>query len=97
MLIAKKSAAIANLSGDIFVIGGRGYNRAALSSVESYNEISNRWTSLAPMNKNRTGASAAIVNGELYVVGGWNGKRKQSTIERYDRHANKWSIVSSAK
>lgn len=64
-----------------------------LSSVESYNTIRNEWTTLAPMIEKRGEARAAVVNGELFVVGGWNGFNYLSTIERYVRLANEWSIV----
>lgn len=97
MSVARSHAAIANVSGKVFVMGGRESYQAQFSSVESYDPTTNEWTTLAPMIKRRSGARAAVINGELYVLGGWNLTESLSSIEQYDPQANTWSIVSSSQ
>lgn len=96
MSAERSHAAIANVSGKIFVMGGKITNEALSSLVESYDPIKNEWTTLAPMIEKRAGARAAVIRGNLYVLGGYNGSCCLSTIEHYNQQSNKWTIVSSS-
>lgn len=84
-------AAAANLSGIIFVMGGRdatNWHR----SVEYYLPHSNKWVFAAPMQEERTAAMAGVVDGFLYVLGGTH-RKASSSIERYDPKEDKWTMV----
>lgn len=95
MSTARLYAAIANLSETIFVMGGRCSSGpgGCLSSVEYYDPATNAWKTVAPMISKRAGARAGVVNGHLYIVGGFDGSNYLSTIERYDQHKNEWIMV----
>lgn len=95
MYVGRELAAIANLSGRIFMMGGRNENKTYLSSVEYFDPMTNEWTSVAPMIKRRSAARAGVVRGDLYVVGGWcDGSTNTASIERYDHQTNNWVLVT---
>lgn len=94
MSTARLQAAIASLSGRIFVLGGSSDKTTFLSSVECYDPTKNIWSNVAPMISRRRGAKAAAVNGHLYVIGGFDGSTRLATIERYDQQKNQWTMVS---
>lgn len=96
MSIEKRDPAIVNFMGDIFVIGGY-LSGQYLNSVETYNPLTNRWTSVASMHEIRKEARAGVSGGFLYVVGGYDGTKWLSNIERYDHEINIWTIVRILK
>ncbi|CAB4056548.1 IVNS1ABP [Lepeophtheirus salmonis] len=73
-----------------------GYDRGeCLNRVESYNPISNRWTSLEPMLTKRGRFGITTLNGCIYAVGGSNGSTELSSVEKYDKRTKKWSVIAS--
>ena len=82
--------------GRIVVIGGlSGGPRSAIStSVEAYDPVMNRWTSLAPMPHPRRGAGVTTAeDGRIFVIGGWLGPNGTPTdlVEVYDPQRGTWS------
>jgi len=62
--------ASATINGKIYVTGGRGSSGSVLS-VEAYDHSNNSWSIVGDAMQSGTyGASAAELNGQLYVVGG---------------------------
>lgn len=88
----RQNSAVTILDGKIYVIGG--YKDRCLKSVECYDPILDEWTSVASMNQPRRGAQAGVAAGCLFVVGGHDGCSRICRIERYDREANVWLMVS---
>ena len=81
--IAKEAAERCDFFNDrqvIFVCGGFD-GEADLNSVESYSWSENSWTSEPVTNEKRSGHSAFVHNGEIYVSGGWNGTKYIDSIE----------------
>ena len=76
----------------IFVCGGRDDN-TRVNSVESYNWQENSWTLEPPMKYVRSGASAFVYGGEIYVSGGWDGINNTDSIEslNFDKKDLEWS------
>ena len=72
---------VANLSGDLFIVGGRDGLRT-LNTVECYNPKTNQWSSMPAMSTHRHGLGVAVLNGPLYAVGGHDGWSYLSTVER---------------
>jgi hypothetical protein len=64
----------------IFVCGGMN-GTTRLTSVESYSWPENSWTLEPAMKKIRSAASAFVHGGEIYVSGGWDGKKSYDSIE----------------
>jgi hypothetical protein len=54
---------VAVLDGLVYAIGGGCNNNTA----ERYDYRTNRWTMIAPMNEKRDSASAATLNGNIYI------------------------------
>ncbi len=56
-----------------------------LRSVESYNPVTKEWCQLADMTFPRAYMGVAVLQDDIYVVGGWNDDDKSlASIERYD-------------
>jgi N-acetylneuraminic acid mutarotase len=86
---ARGAPAAAVFDGKLWVTGGYdddGYN---LASVEVYDPASNTWDrTKADMTTARCGHVAAVLNGELHVVGGVS-----ESVEKYDPGSNSWAVV----
>ena len=52
----------------MFVIGGND-GSSFLNSCEVYDPVSNKWSFAAPMNRQRAGLGADVLDGLLYVSG----------------------------
>jgi len=86
-------AAAESLAGRLYVCGG--YNgEEALSCVECFNPITNRWSFVEPMSHRRHGAAAAVLNGKLYVCGGYDGEKALFSVEVYDPCKATWEVIS---
>lgn len=67
-------------NGNIYRVGGLSFKNKAgdptqfhsLDTFAKYNPITKTWTNLPPLPKPRSSLDAAVVDGKLYVVGGWN-------------------------
>jgi serine protease len=89
--------------GLVFTVGGRS-GGVPLSNVETYNPVTNVWSSRAPMPTPRRGLGAAFVpgtgvaggdRGSVYVLGGSNGGAPHAgsplaVNEAYDVALNEW-------
>ena len=52
-----------------------------------------QWSFLAPMSTPRSTVGVAVLNNKLYAVGGRDGSVCLSSVECYDPHTNKWTVV----
>ena len=69
-----------SLNGYIYVAGG--YDGvSALSSVESYDPLSNTWRVVAPMQRARSAAAAVALSDCIYVIGGHDGSQIESSVQ----------------
>lgn len=89
--------AAATLGGDIYIIGGEGYDDAGydfdpLDTVEIYNPQTDNWRTGTAMPTVRKSPVAAVVNGKLYVIGGTNviNPAGLSTVEEYNPVTDSW-------
>lgn len=93
----------AALDGKLFVVGGSStWPYPHLQTIEVYDPDSNQWedtTLKADMPTGRENASAAVIDGKLYVVGGMvrptsNTHDVTGVLEVYDPVANTWSTLA---
>ncbi len=49
------------------------------------------WEEMAPLITARSDHSAVVLNGKIYVLGGWDGDNSLATMEIYDPVTNQWS------
>ena len=92
-------AAGAVVNGILYVLGGRAgnadYSLRAFATVEAYDPVTNMWTTKAAMPTPRFGAAAGVVNGIVYVVGGFGaGGTRLSIVEAYNPATNSWTTRS---
>jgi serine/threonine protein kinase/N-acetylneuraminic acid mutarotase len=95
MPTARKAAAIAQIDGTIFVVGGFSGPLHFHANNEAYDLASNTWTTRAPMPTARelSGTNGAVVAGKMYVIGGSNGYAS-SANEAYDPKTDTWTTRS---
>jgi N-acetylneuraminic acid mutarotase len=64
------------VDGEIYAVGGgvqAGGGLAALNTVEAYDPVTNTWTTKAALPTARAFPTSSVVDGELYVTGGFIG------------------------
>ncbi|KAK7799148.1 hypothetical protein U0070_011533 [Myodes glareolus] len=89
----KSAYAVCALKNDILVSGGRINSH----DVWMYNSQLNLWTRVAPLNKGRWHHKMAVLLGKVYVVGGYDGQKRLSSVEYYDSFSNQWTEVAPLK
>ena len=57
----------------------------------SAKDQSDVWTSMASMPTARGGFGAAVVNGRIYAIGGFNGNAPLNVVEEYNPLTNQWT------
>ena len=98
----RRAFATAVADGKIYLIGGTPFqNRRGpygLSTVEVYAPKTNSWEQVADMPTSRTNAETAVINGTIYVCGGYNGIDNRlvnlkflDIVEAYDPQTDTWT------
>ena len=59
------------------------------------NLITGTWSPIVAMMSRRSGVGLAVVNGQLFAVGGFDGTTYLKTIEVFDAEANNWKLCGS--
>jgi RNA polymerase sigma factor (sigma-70 family) len=85
---------ISAIDGKIYVIGGaqEGFhlNIKPLSTVYEYDPNANTWSKKADIPTNRMTQRSCVVDGKIYVIGGWTDGGFTSAVEAYDSATDKW-------
>ncbi|XP_006812937.2 kelch-like protein 26 [Saccoglossus kowalevskii] len=86
----------------LYVIGGSnpyadgGEFMSPVNTACKYDMGKNEWSSMAPMLTARVFFQAAVLDGDIYVVGGQGSKGSVlSSVEKYNPATDKWSHVCS--
>jgi hypothetical protein len=75
----------------LFVCGGKSLaTNTTMSTMHVFDKNTGGWGKAPDMLRPRVSARAAVVNGELYVVGGWDGSQVLSSVERFDQSQGRW-------
>lgn len=93
--------ATAVVDGKVYVIGGSVHDKklnrdVATGLVEVYNPLTNRWEKGADMPTERGATDAVVVDGKIYVIGGYNWQRGPlddtfaTSIEEYNPKTDQW-------
>uniref|UniRef100_A0A8C8SNB9 Kelch like family member 30 n=1 Tax=Pelusios castaneus TaxID=367368 RepID=A0A8C8SNB9_9SAUR len=85
------------LNNDVYVTGGsRGTQNDTWSTTQSwcFHLKEDAWKPIAPMRKARTNHASAVLNGEIYAIGGTTVDTVE--VECYDPYNNSWCPVSPA-
>ena len=70
-----------SLGNYIYAIGGNDQSLKS-TTVERYDPTSDQWVEMAPLLGVRSGCGAAVLDGYIYVVGGYDGGKCLNTVER---------------
>ena len=83
----------------IYAFGGRasGDVPGRLKTAEVYDPETNKWTEIQPMKHERSDCASVVLDGCIYVIGGFDGENYLSSIEKYDPSTGSWSIVGYMK
>lgn len=83
------------VDGRLYVIGG--YQQLGFSvwqpvaTVYVYDPATDAWTEGAPMPTARGALSVAVLDGQLYAIGGYDGKANSAAVEAYDPARRVWT------
>lgn len=90
---ASERPAVVALGSRVYAFGGstEQYN-GAIDSAAYLDTGSGTWTSVAPMPTARTGATAAVLGGDIWVIGGLDSTGASvPTVEIFDPDTGTWS------
>ena len=94
-------ASFAVLGAKLYAIGGNepGHEPSEIVRIDVYDPASDSWAiaGAASLGTRRThlGSPMPVVNGKIYVIGGWNGFSALTSVEEYDPTTNSWRYVTS--
>ncbi len=91
------------VNGKIYVLGGGTVSNTGgtvLSVVEEYDPTTNTWTAKANMPRARTSHASSVVNGQIYVIGGFNPTSNLpggfvNKVDVYNPATNTWATRSA--
>ena len=84
------------VDGKIYVIGGSVHDKrlgrdVAIGLVEVYDPLTNRWEKGADMPTERGATDAVVVDGKIYVLGGYTWLRAPGLAERFVRSIEEYN------
>jgi len=89
---SRRDVAASAIGGQFYVVGGQvPGGTTATAANESYDPMTDTWTSRAPMPTARYGLAAAVYADKLYVFGGANTAGTLKTVEAFNPATNTWS------
>jgi len=94
--MAVTSPAVVACRGALFVTGGAILEDGdGIDLVQRYDWKTGSWQEMASMLIPRSGSAACLLQGYIYVVGGWHASTENTNkVERYDVARNKWEFVA---
>lgn len=89
MNLARSGFGVVTTESDILAIGG--FNRdGCLDSVECYSSITNSWKAVKRMTTRRGRLATVRVKDSIYAIGGSDGRKELSSVERLDVKLRTW-------
>ncbi|XP_043926029.1 kelch-like protein 30 [Protopterus annectens] len=85
------------LNNEVYVTGGsRGSRNDSWCTTQAWrlDFKEGKWKPVAPMLRPRTNHSTAVLNGEIYAIGGTSLDTLEG--ERYDPYSNAWTLIGPA-
>lgn len=94
LLTPRQEIAVAELDDKVYTFGGYGSQRETLDSTEVYDPTIDEWRLIAPMPIGLHHPSAGVVDGVIYVIGGYEGRAASSAVLAYDPATDGWTRKS---
>ena len=66
-----------------------------MKSAEMYDTSAGLWRALPDMSVAREGCAAVCIDGNVYVMGGYDGATQLASMECYDPIASEWRTLPS--
>ncbi|TKR77315.1 hypothetical protein L596_018312 [Steinernema carpocapsae] len=86
-----------DVPGQIFAIGGLTSHSSMgtpMSTVEMYDPLSGKWTQATPMTTYRSRVGVAVMNRDLYAIGGFDGHDRLKTVEVMKSDTHQWEEIA---
>ncbi|XP_077291598.1 kelch-like protein 28 [Arctopsyche grandis] len=93
----KNSFSTVIFKNNLFMFGGWNSEEDLNTKVCSIDLLTKDLKQLAPMIEKRSYSTAAVVNGRIFVMGGYSDIKELKTVEEYDYVKNSWKNVASMK
>ena len=77
------------LNSSLVAIGGKN-EQGALASVEMYSTTENRWKYVHRLDEPTYALSGTVMNGQLYITGGFASHNFSQMCYQYDDHSDHW-------
>jgi len=93
---ARSGLNLVSLDSYIYAIGGR--NRGSdhyFDYCERYNPVTMQWAAISTMLSPRAWSGVGILGNHLFVVGGFDGVNRLSSVEMYNAETNRWKHVAN--
>ncbi|XP_053416250.1 kelch-like protein 35 [Nycticebus coucang] len=87
---ARSEFAACALRNDVYVSGGHINSR----DVWMFSSHLHTWIKVASLHKGRWRHKMAVVQGQLFAVGGFDGLQRLRSVERYDPFSNTWAAAA---
>lgn len=77
--------ALSSVGHYLFAFGGRNrFAQAYYNKIQRYSPTQNHWEDIATLQHPRAWPAAAVYNGEVYIIGGYDGNQRLRTVEKFD-------------
>ncbi|XP_063244711.1 uncharacterized protein LOC134545858 isoform X3 [Bacillus rossius redtenbacheri] len=88
-----KHGLVASGKNTLYLAGGEFPDGSASRSMWRYDPVLDVWQEMAPMLVPRSELGLALLDGNVYAVGGWEGSFRLDTVERYNPETNSWHFI----
>ena len=93
LLDANSEMSVAELNGQLYVLGGYPASRVTVATVQAYNPATDTWQRVAPLPRAVNHSMPAVVGGKIYIIGGQSDAGNASfvdTVYEYDPTTDRW-------
>ena len=85
MAYACSGVALVGTSTHLYSFGGRSKsNQVYYNKIQRYTPFTDSWEQISTMIQPRAWPSAVLFNGAIFIVGGFDGRDRLNTVERFD-------------
>lgn len=95
--LALANVGAAALAGRIVVPGGCDAQGHPVTTVHAYDPATDRWELRAPLPEPLCGYALAVLDEQLYLLGGWNGDRNRALAYRYAPAQDVWELLPAPR